>query len=101
MMGDMGQKTDTKCKITHFLMGLVHDYKRLTLFIKLKAAHAYARMWPVVVLVPGALVGLFAVSLPKVGVEVYPQHSFWHQPVPRGEKTRRMLPLWGFGKTET
>lgn len=41
-MGDMGQKTDTKCKITHFLMGLVHDYKRLTLFIKLKAAHAYA-----------------------------------------------------------
>lgn len=56
--------------------------------------------WMGPVVVPRALVGLFVVSLLVGGLQVYPQHSFWHQPVPRGEKTRRMLPLWGFGKTE-
>lgn len=43
-------------------------------------------MGPVVALVPGALVGLFVVSLPAGGLDVYPQCSLWHQPVPRGEK---------------
>lgn len=97
-----GEKMEIKLKMADFLLGLGHDSKRQTLFVKLNNTDLHALrqtkgMGPVVVLVPGALVGLFVVSLPAGGLDVYPQCSLWHQPVPRGEKKQTddaTLGLW-------